>query len=188
MLGEAGGPRLRGFLQWALPRLGLRWVGLRKVRRQVCRRITRRLDAFRLPDLGAYRDYLGAHPQGVRVLERPDADHDLAVLPRPRRFRQPCSALTSCYSRGGGMAKEIELRRHTDSEGDMLTRGGIEAALALGATLRGGHDVLVSSGAHRATQTLACLACALGERISGGAVVECGLRSKVRIGGGAPTS
>ena len=60
MLGEAGGPRLRGFLQWALPRLGLRWVGLRKVRRQVCRRITRRLDAFRLPDLGAYRDYLGA--------------------------------------------------------------------------------------------------------------------------------
>jgi len=77
------------------------------------------------------------------------------------------------------MAKEIELRRHTDSEGDVLTRDGIEAALALGATLRGGYDVLVSSGAHRATETLACLACALGERISGGAVVECGLRSKV---------
>jgi hypothetical protein len=26
------------FLQWALPRLGLRWQGFRKVRRQVCRR------------------------------------------------------------------------------------------------------------------------------------------------------
>ena len=77
------------------------------------------------------------------------------------------------------MAKEIELRRHTDNEGDVLTQDGIEAALALGATLRGGYDVLVSSGAQRATQTLACLACALRERISGGTYVESGLRSTV---------
>jgi len=77
------------------------------------------------------------------------------------------------------MAKEIELRRHTDNDGDVLTRAGVEAALALGATLRGGYDVLVSSGAQRATQTLACVACALGERIRGGAYVESGLRSKV---------
>jgi broad specificity phosphatase PhoE len=77
------------------------------------------------------------------------------------------------------MAKEIELRRHTDSEGDVLTRDGIEAALALGATLRGGYDVLVSSGAQRATQTLACVACALEQRIAGGAHVESGLRSDV---------
>src|SRR5215207_1021495 len=77
------------------------------------------------------------------------------------------------------MAKEIELRRHTDSEGDVLTRAGVEAALKLGATLRGRYHVLVSSGAQRATQTLACLACALGQRVAGGAVVESGLRSDV---------
>ena len=77
------------------------------------------------------------------------------------------------------MAKEIELRRHTDNEGDVLTQDGIEAALALGATLRGGYDVLVSSGAQRATQTLACFACALRERISRGTYVESGLRSTV---------
>ncbi len=77
------------------------------------------------------------------------------------------------------MAKEIELRRHTDNEGDVLTQHGIEAALALGATLRGGYDVLVSSGAQRATQTLACFACVLRERISGGTHVESGLRTTV---------
>jgi broad specificity phosphatase PhoE len=77
------------------------------------------------------------------------------------------------------MAKEIELRRHTDSEGDVLTRDGVEAALELGATLRGGYHVLVSSGAQRATQTLACLACALGERVPGGTVVESGLQSEL---------
>jgi broad specificity phosphatase PhoE len=77
------------------------------------------------------------------------------------------------------MAKEIELRRHTDNDGDVLTRDGIEAALALGATLRGGYHVLVSTGAQRATQTLACFACALGERVPGGTYVESGLRSQV---------
>ena len=77
------------------------------------------------------------------------------------------------------MAKEIELRRHTDSDGDALTKAGVQAALEAGANLRGGYDVLVSSGAQRATQTLACFACALGERVPGGAVVESGLRSEV---------
>ena len=46
------------FLQWALPRLELRWRGYRKVRRQVCRRIDRRRRELGLPDTGAYRDYL----------------------------------------------------------------------------------------------------------------------------------
>jgi hypothetical protein len=32
------------FLQWALPRLGRRWAGYRKVRRQVCRRVRRRIE------------------------------------------------------------------------------------------------------------------------------------------------
>jgi broad specificity phosphatase PhoE len=77
------------------------------------------------------------------------------------------------------MAKEIELRRHTDNDGDTLTEAGVQAALAVGADLRGGYRLLVSSGAQRATQTIACFACALGERVSGGAVVEPGMRSVV---------
>jgi len=77
------------------------------------------------------------------------------------------------------MAKELELRRHTDNDGDTLTEAGVQAALEVGAELRGGYRLLVSSGAQRATQTLACFACALGERVAGGAVVEPGLRSEV---------
>ena len=77
------------------------------------------------------------------------------------------------------MAKQIELRRHTDDDGDALTADGVEAALEVGAGLRGPYELLVSSGAQRATQTLACFACALEERIPGGAVVEPGLRSEV---------
>jgi chemotaxis protein methyltransferase CheR len=56
------------FLQWALPRLGLRWAGFRKVRRQVCRRLRRRLEALGLADLDAYRAYLGAHPDEWEAL------------------------------------------------------------------------------------------------------------------------
>ena len=51
-----------GFLQWALPRLGLSWPGFRKVRRQVCRRIARRLDDLGLADAAAYRQYLEGFP------------------------------------------------------------------------------------------------------------------------------
>ncbi len=46
------------FLQWALPQLDLRWPGFRKVRRQVCKRISRRMRALGLPNLAAYRDRL----------------------------------------------------------------------------------------------------------------------------------
>jgi phosphohistidine phosphatase SixA len=77
------------------------------------------------------------------------------------------------------MAKEIELRRHTDSDGDVLTQDGVQAALEIGAKLRGGYELLVSTGAQRATQTLACFASALGERVPRGVVVESGLRSAV---------
>jgi broad specificity phosphatase PhoE len=55
----------------------------------------------------------------------------------------------------------------------------VRAALEVGRSLAGGYDLLVSSGAQRATQTLACFACALGEPVPGGAVVEDGLRSRV---------
>src|SRR5215218_3800261 len=56
------------FLQWALPRLGLRWAGFRRVRRQVCRRIVRRAAELGLPSLDAYRAHLDAHPGEWEVL------------------------------------------------------------------------------------------------------------------------
>jgi chemotaxis protein methyltransferase CheR len=58
------------FLQWALPRLGLRWAGFRKVRRQVCRRLARRLAELRLDDLDAYRKALRAIPDEWAALDR----------------------------------------------------------------------------------------------------------------------
>jgi len=51
------------FLQWCLPRLHLRWEGFRKVRRQVYKRINRRLVELGLCDVEAYRDYLNTHPE-----------------------------------------------------------------------------------------------------------------------------
>jgi chemotaxis protein methyltransferase CheR len=58
------------FLQWALPRLGLRWEGFRKPRRQVCRRVERRRRALGLSDLEAYRARLEADPDEWRVLDQ----------------------------------------------------------------------------------------------------------------------
>ena len=49
------------FLQWALPRLRMRWPGFRKVRRQVCKRIDRRVRELGLCDLEAYRSRLEQH-------------------------------------------------------------------------------------------------------------------------------
>lgn len=57
------------FLQWALPRLRMRWEGFRKPRRQVCRRIGRRLAELGL-DAACYRAYLEAHPEEWPVLDR----------------------------------------------------------------------------------------------------------------------
>ena len=77
------------------------------------------------------------------------------------------------------MPKELELRRHTDNEGDVLSADGVRAALEIGARLTGGYEVAVSTGAQRATQTLACFLAALGQKVPGGVVVEPGLRSRV---------
>jgi broad specificity phosphatase PhoE len=77
------------------------------------------------------------------------------------------------------VGKEIELRRHTDADEDVLTAEGVAAALAIGARLRGGYQVGVSTGAQRATQTLACFLAALGQQVPGGVVVEPGLRSQL---------
>jgi broad specificity phosphatase PhoE len=77
------------------------------------------------------------------------------------------------------MARYVELRRHTDNDGDALTEEGVRGALEIGQQLAGGYALLVSTGAQRATQTLACFACALREPVPGGVVVEPGLRSRV---------
>src|SRR5260370_17006516 len=50
------------FLQWALPQRNLRWPGFRKVRRQVCKRLKRRIRELGLDDLAAYRRRLEADP------------------------------------------------------------------------------------------------------------------------------
>ena len=57
------------FLQWCLPKLHLRWPGFRKVRRQIYKRISRRMTDLALSDVKAYRDYLQAHPEEWRKLD-----------------------------------------------------------------------------------------------------------------------
>jgi len=57
------------FLQWALPRLHMRWPGFRKVRGQVCKRLQRRIKQLGLEDLPAYRCYLTRHSDEWHVLD-----------------------------------------------------------------------------------------------------------------------
>jgi chemotaxis protein methyltransferase CheR len=59
---------LVAFLQWALPRLGLRWPGYRKVRGTVRKRLNRRLHELNLPNLAEYPRQLEAHPAEWGVL------------------------------------------------------------------------------------------------------------------------
>ncbi len=56
-------------LQWALPRLRMRWSGFRKIRGRVCKRIARRVNALQLGSVMAYRDYLEKHPGEWRKLD-----------------------------------------------------------------------------------------------------------------------
>lgn len=51
------------FLQWALPRLHMRWPGFRKVRKQVCKRIDRRIRELGLNDVESYRLLLEKHAE-----------------------------------------------------------------------------------------------------------------------------
>lgn len=77
------------------------------------------------------------------------------------------------------MAKYLELRRHTDNDDDALSAEGVREALEIGAGLEGNYEVLVSTGAQRATQTLACFLAGFGQKVHGGVVVEEGLRSEI---------
>src|SRR5262249_52456163 len=79
-------------------------------------------------------------------------------MPRPAPERARYRRAAARQLNAGSVAQvatEIELRRHTDADGDVLTAEGVAAALAIGARLRGGYYFAVSTGAQRATQTLA---------------------------------
>jgi chemotaxis protein methyltransferase CheR len=58
------------FLEWALPHLGLRWRGFRRVRGQVCKRLGRRLRALGIATLADYRVHLATHADEWRALDR----------------------------------------------------------------------------------------------------------------------
>ncbi len=49
------------FLQWALPQLHMRWPGFRKVRRQVCKRVDRRIRELGLANVEDYCAWLAEH-------------------------------------------------------------------------------------------------------------------------------
>jgi chemotaxis protein methyltransferase CheR len=48
----------------------MRWPGFRKVRGQLCKRLSRRLKELRLRDTPSYRRYLEAHPEEWAVLDK----------------------------------------------------------------------------------------------------------------------
>ncbi len=109
------------FLQWALPRLGMRWEGFRKVRRQVCRRIARRMKALDLADASSYRSFLQMNPGEWHTLattcrvtiSRFYRDHGIfehlgaAVLPRlAAAARERGDATLRCWSAGCASGEE----------------------------------------------------------------------------------
>jgi broad specificity phosphatase PhoE len=77
------------------------------------------------------------------------------------------------------MAKTVELWRHAEADGDVLSPAGVRMAVEIGRHLQGSYDVLVSSGAQRATQTAACFLAGMGRTVSGGVIVNTGFRSNV---------
>jgi broad specificity phosphatase PhoE len=75
------------------------------------------------------------------------------------------------------MSRTVELRRHTDADGDVLSAAGVRAAVEIGRRIDGPYDLLISSGAQRATQTIACFLAGMGQRVDGGVIVDPGFRS-----------
>lgn len=56
-------PACVAFLQWALPRVRLEWLGFRRVRKLVCKRVLRRARELGLEGFDAYRLHLEASPE-----------------------------------------------------------------------------------------------------------------------------
>jgi broad specificity phosphatase PhoE len=76
------------------------------------------------------------------------------------------------------MTKSVELRRHTDNNGDRLSEKGVAAAVEIGRTIAGDFDLVVSSGAQRATQTAACFISGMDGKVHGGVVVDSRFQSE----------
>ncbi len=151
-------------LQWALPRLGMRWRGFRRVRRQVCRRIRARQRQLALDGAKAYRAYLQEHPEEWPKLDAmcrvtisrfwrngrffdalPSLLQELAQQAATQRRKQlrcwsaGCASGEEPYSivLAGQLAGEIGLPVEvvaTDAEAHMLTRA--QRARYSGGTLR----------------------------------------------------
>ena len=108
------------FLQWALPRLDLRWEGFRKPRGQVCKRIGRRMAALGLRSVDAYRARLEECPEEWETLDflcrvtisrfyrdRGVFDRLREVeLPRLARTRRSPGRPLRCWSAGCGSGEE----------------------------------------------------------------------------------
>lgn len=69
------------FLQWALPQLGLRWAGFRKVQGLVCKRLARRLRELGLAALAEYRERIAQDAAEREHL------HALCRIPISRFYR-----------------------------------------------------------------------------------------------------
>ena len=57
------------FLQSCLPQLGYQWEGFRRVRKQVCKRIQKRLAALDLPNCSYYYSYLEKNAEEWEILD-----------------------------------------------------------------------------------------------------------------------
>ena len=57
------------FLQHYLPRCGYTWKGFRKVRKQVCKRIHKRVRELDLENMQAYGEFLENHHDEMQVLD-----------------------------------------------------------------------------------------------------------------------
>lgn len=57
------------FMQWALPQMQMRWPGFRRVHKQVCKRLARRLTELKLSDLDGYRHHLCSNPDEWQHLD-----------------------------------------------------------------------------------------------------------------------
>ena len=93
------------FLRWALPRVGLRWQGFRKVRRQVCRRSSCASPSSVSGNRGLPRPDLEATPGEWVTPRRALPDHDLALLPRQGCLRLPPP------NRAAALARDAEARK-----------------------------------------------------------------------------
>lgn len=98
------------FLQWCLPQLRLRWAGFRKVRKQVCRRLRRRIATLDLADLAAYQAYLASHAEEWRML------NSLCTISIARFYRDRavfdtlCSAILPALAQSAMVRGDHELR------------------------------------------------------------------------------